>query len=296
MRTNDTKYVFLFLASLLIIKFCSRGTQREVKTLYKERGEHFKFPVHQWPHDSTCKYRDDREICKKCIIKSNLWDCVGSDRSWSVVFVDNRPKGKRAPNLVRLIRQSLLVVAHDTITSDSMHWPKNWGGRESIATKIGPGTTLIKGDLDRDGAAFKRATNLFKTSSQVQQLFSEYNPHNVSTGSHITLLASAVLATTGDVLELGTGFFSTPLLHSMVKSTRGSRTIVSTDTDASWLTLFMNLSSPFHQIRYVPVFEDGNTCGTFPGHSMEPVRPENLEFAGTLQEGLVSNELIVCPN
>lgn len=72
-------------------------------------------------------------------------------------------------------------------------------------------------------------------------------------GTHIHPLITAVMNTTGDVLEMGCGDFSTPLLHSICKIQ--NRKVVSTDTDKQWLSLFMDLHSMNHTFQYVPVYE-----------------------------------------
>lgn len=72
-------------------------------------------------------------------------------------------------------------------------------------------------------------------------------------GTHICPLLTAVLHTKGDVLEMGTGDFSTPLLHSLCLQQK--RNLHSTDTDKEWLKLFLDLQSPTHTFQFVPVYE-----------------------------------------
>jgi hypothetical protein len=71
--------------------------------------------------------------------------------------------------------------------------------------------------------------------------------------------------------------------------------MVSTDTDSTWLPLFRNLSTPFHQILLVPVYEDGGTCGAYPGERKEVPKPQELEFTGNISKGLTTNRNIHCP-
>lgn len=52
-------------------------------------------------------------------------------------------------------------------------------------------------------------------------------------GSHLPVLAACVTMTTGDVLELGIGHFSTPFLHTLCAALR--RQLVSVEADANWL-------------------------------------------------------------
>ena len=96
--------------------------------------------------------------CILCIInikcellndKPELWDCVGEDRRWSVVFVDLRPPNWRCPTAKRFMSRAELVIAHDS--ENRMDWPHNcWNdpAREqrrtyNISIK-GSSTTIIE--------------------------------------------------------------------------------------------------------------------------------------------------------
>ena len=68
--------------------------------------------------------------------------------------------------------------------------------------------------------------------------------------------------------------------------------IVSTDTDAAWLPKFANLTPPFHQVLLVPVYQDGGTCGAYPGKRKNVPMPHKLEFTGRFSEELFTNENI----
>jgi hypothetical protein len=66
--------------------------------------------------------------------------------------------------------------------------------------------------------------------------------------THIALLAAAVARSTGSVIELGCGHFSTPLLHHLCKGRR----LVSIDHDPEWVDQFRDLESPLHTLICVP--------------------------------------------
>ena len=123
-------------------------------------------------------------------------------------------------------------MVHDTNQNDAI-WPKDWlatrhgshpvwAGRR-IFTDPRPGvwTSLIQGDLDEDGEVFDEVVNIFNDGVKVEEFWKEFNPGGSGWGSHVRLLAAAALATGGDVLELGTGHFSTPLLHRIVQKQAG---------------------------------------------------------------------------
>lgn len=65
--------------------------------------------------------------------------------------------------------------------------------------------------------------------------------------THIEVLAAAVLRTTGPILELGTGEYSTPLLRVL----RGDRPLLSLESDAEWLERFRSMECQGHAIRLV---------------------------------------------
>ena len=73
-------------------------------------------------------------------------------------------------------------------------------------------------------------------------------------GTHTTPLLTAALSTTGDVLELGCGDFSTPMLDTVLSRMPG-RQLFTAEGDATWLKQFQNLESPWHTMKNVPAFQ-----------------------------------------
>jgi len=61
-----------------------------------------------------------------------------------------------------------------------------------------------------------------------------------SWGTHVPVLAAAIANTKGDILELGCGDYSTPLVHAL----RGDRFTLSAEHDAEWLKRYANLHEP----------------------------------------------------
>lgn len=72
-------------------------------------------------------------------------------------------------------------------------------------------------------------------------------------GTHFPVLASVVANTTGPILELGCGDYSTPMLHALCAPTQ--RQLASTDVSKEWLTLFVDLERNWHLFFYVPAYE-----------------------------------------
>ena len=73
-------------------------------------------------------------------------------------------------------------------------------------------------------------------------------------GTHITPLMAAVLATKGNVVEMGMGDYSTPLLHEIIKHQRclnSKRKLFSFESDAKWLDNFTDLRNDWHTLESV---------------------------------------------
>jgi hypothetical protein len=67
-------------------------------------------------------------------------------------------------------------------------------------------------------------------------------------GSHYPVLAAAVHRTHGNILELGMGDWSTPLLSFMCKD----RLLISCDSDRGWMDQFREYEGPLHRFVHVP--------------------------------------------
>jgi len=65
--------------------------------------------------------------------------------------------------------------------------------------------------------------------------------------THMAVLAACAMRAEGPVLELGVGFYSTPLLH-VICAMRGLR-LVSVDKVHAWLERFGRLRGPAHELR-----------------------------------------------
>lgn len=68
-------------------------------------------------------------------------------------------------------------------------------------------------------------------------------------GTHMTPLITALMNTEGDVLELGTGDYSTPLIHAICKMQ--NRYVLSVEADRTWLEKFLDLKRPWHDFIYL---------------------------------------------
>ncbi len=69
-------------------------------------------------------------------------------------------------------------------------------------------------------------------------------------GTHIGLLYYALEATTGTVVELGTGLISTPFLHTMCCLQGINRKVVSFECMHTWFNHFHDLEGEYHEIYH----------------------------------------------
>ncbi len=70
--------------------------------------------------------------------------------------------------------------------------------------------------------------------------------------SHLPLLGAVIasLHEPGNLLELGAGAYSTPLMHLMGKVTR--RAVLTLDSDAEWIERLSSYRRPHHAVEYHP--------------------------------------------
>jgi len=221
----------------------------------------------------------------QCSGTDYLWDHVGEDHTWDLVFVDNAPMKNRTSTAERLLRRTKLLIIHDTEELILPHdFSKSHGSMwnshpcftdvsDEIFISMGlPGlglahlgdfekqiwTTLIRGDLDKDGKVFDSVVKAFKDNfDDANAGYRFYNNENAAYGTHARLLLVAAMMTHGDILELGMGDHSTQLLHDILEEDNKSekRMLVSAESDLEWLERFKIFSSSFHQILYVKKYK-----------------------------------------
>lgn len=72
--------------------------------------------------------------------------------------------------------------------------------------------------------------------------------------THQRSLVVSAANTSGPVLELGSGWYSTPLLHELCKPS--GRVLFTIDDSEEWVSQFRNLETRSHSIKHVPLWED----------------------------------------
>ncbi len=72
--------------------------------------------------------------------------------------------------------------------------------------------------------------------------------------SHNTLLIRAILMSKGDVCEVGSGLFSTPILHALCKAM--GRNLVTYENNDTWFTFAKYFQSRLHRIRKIESWDN----------------------------------------
>jgi len=72
-------------------------------------------------------------------------------------------------------------------------------------------------------------------------------------GSHLPALVTCVAATEGPVLELGAGYYSTPILHAICAPT--ARRLVSVESDGDLIKELSRFRSRHHHLIHSPNYE-----------------------------------------
>lgn len=78
--------------------------------------------------------------------------------------------------------------------------------------------------------------------------------NHVQYSSHLPLLIRMVTQTFGDVLECGTGLFSTPVLHWLCAPDK--RTLVSYEANKKYYDLATQYARDFHTVNYVENWDE----------------------------------------
>jgi hypothetical protein len=102
--------------------------------------------------------------------------------------------------------------------------------------------------------------------------------------SHQRVLLGSILRTSGPILELGVGWYSTPLLHEIATTLR--RPVLTVDNNKDWFTQFEGLENAYHQFKLVGWW--GELWPWLPRYLNE-VDP----LLGKVREGVSNNDFAV---
>ena len=72
---------------------------------------------------------------------------------------------------------------------------------------------------------------------------------SIKYASHLPVLTRLLPTTTGPVLELGIGLYSTPYLHWICSASR--RQLTSYDSDPKWIRYFRDAKSDIHEVALI---------------------------------------------
>lgn len=181
-----------------------------------------------------------------CFIKKNnlmeIDDCM--KQQWSLIIINNN-----ASNFVLDILKKYQALAYVIQASSETlcNLYKSTNHRyKYIDDRYVTKTLVMSNEID--------VTSLLATNKQEFQKNREIG--NTEWGTHSAPLITVVNNTTGPVLEMGSGDFSTPLLHALCA--KNNRMLVTADMDSKWLSYFKDLATSHHIFQNVdPYWIDG---------------------------------------
>jgi hypothetical protein len=104
-------------------------------------------------------------------------------------------------------------------------------------------------------------------------------PPKINCGTHLPVLINVVLKTTGSILELGCGTFSTPFLHWFCFGK--DRKLVTYEDNTRWESFLMEYSNSYHATYMVKDWNDVALIGpwdvAFVDHSPHGRRVEEIK-------------------
>ena len=106
-------------------------------------------------------------------------------------------------------------------------------------------------------------------------------------GSYLPVLMKALAITTGPVLELGSGMYSTPYLHWACLPT--NRTLVTYEGQQAWMWFAQPFAADFHTVRHVPDWQALDVSGPWSVVLVDHDYPR-----GPIMERLAHAEYLVC--
>ena len=83
----------------------------------------------------------------------------------------------------------------------------------------------------------------------------------MQTSTHFPMLIKVVQATEGPIIELGSGLFSTPLLHWLCFDKK--RTLITCESYLHYLEFANKFKADFHDIRFIKDWEKENFEGRY---------------------------------
>jgi len=215
------------------------------------------FPVPSWSVGAG----DDDATQSVCDVNTNLWECLGSDRDWGLVTVQDKTGEERLQSVPRLLARTALLVISAQKTAESLHKIlENHHQRRILAENNDGGVSvLIQGELDSSNKIFEAVTTEFVAENMMSNRF--------NSSSREALLKAASTIVNGDILELGTTEAATKLLHQVVlkaneneKDDKKKRMLVTSDSSSDWLQNHSDLLCSFHQFVFVPLYNNGAGC------------------------------------
>jgi len=103
---------------------------RNLKTKPIQELRHIFYPAYEAETTAGLKRHPPLQVFQKeCRSEGPMWDLVGENQTWDVVFVDHLPMEKRTTAAARLLKRTKLLIIHDTENfsfNNKMNLPKDF--------------------------------------------------------------------------------------------------------------------------------------------------------------------------
>merc|ERR1719367_1987060 len=130
-----------------------------------------------------------------------------------------------------MLKMSKIVILHDSEEQRYKNIPKDfhYDSKFSLSYKIPMEyinicTTVIKGETDAKDGLFEKLLSIYEDHFEsLDNCYRHYNPKNLNYCSHLRLLIPASILSSGNIVELGSGDCSTPVLDDIMKDKHDNR-------------------------------------------------------------------------
>lgn len=183
------------------------------------------------------------------------WDEVNTTRHCGVVFIDHMPSIRRGIDAIRFKDSADYIILHDTeggAYGYEMVWPYF---KYKYTWKEAQGWVSVVSNF-KDLSFLESGTGKIETPQE--KATNPLIPLSIQYGSHLPALIKAINLTSGPVLELGTGIFSTPFLHFACYP---ERRLVSYESNKDFYNQVTQFKSNYHEIHFVEDWDKVDLSG-----------------------------------
>jgi len=205
----------------------------------------------------------------------------------AITFIDFSPSSLRITGVNSMLKMSKIVILHDSEEQRYKNIPKDfhydskfsyWNGKKAFTdcsktlkynlttlsssssykipnSYINICTTVIKGETDAKDGLFEKLLSIYEDHFEsLDSCYRHYNPKNLNYCSHLRLLIPASILSSGNIVELGSGDCSTPVLDDIMKDKHDNRKnikLITVESDEFWLKKVLAFKNEYHELYLI---------------------------------------------